>query len=204
MSTFKSHQEIVKELKHFSDKLASGELSLKELEAYQYLIRTLYERVIVLEYKAKEKYTKEKPVTPTAPALDTQNRTEKATSNEDIKTTKEPSEPSILFDFSTPLDEQQPVATEKLEPKVSFTKQDVNEANIEDNTPIKTEKTTESISPDQMSNFFDQFLIFNDDSLLGKLGASKIDSLKGAFGLNDRLQIINELFEGNSEAFHLS
>jgi hypothetical protein len=214
MSTFKSHQEIVKELKHFSDKLANGELSLKELEAYQYLIRTLYERVIVLEYKAKEKYAKEKS-TASASLIDSQIKEEKALNTKGVKTTKEPIEPSILFDFSTPTntvsdassENQQSLATEKTEKEPTqnpTAEQGDLEPEIEDIAPVEVETTIESTAPTQKDDFFDQFLVYNDDSLLGKLAASKVDSLKGAFGLNDRLQIIHELFNGNSEAFQIS
>lgn len=40
-----------------------------------------------------------------------------------------------------------------------------------------------------------------DNSLASRLMSVRLDSLKGAFGFNERLQIIQELFDGSSEQF---
>jgi hypothetical protein len=34
------------------------------------------------------------------------------------------------------------------------------------------------------------------------MSASKIDTLKGVFGLNEKMQVINDLFNGNSDFFN--
>ena len=34
------------------------------------------------------------------------------------------------------------------------------------------------------------------------MSASKIDTLKSAFGLNEKMQVINDLFNGNSDFFN--
>jgi len=210
MSKFKSHQEIIVELKHFSDKLAKGTLSLKELEAYQYLIRTLYERVIVLQYKAQEKFTKEK--------LDNLSSSNLAIADnkQDFALTPETddsNDSTIQFDFTSISKTEEESNASELEeipiPTKEESKQDVENDNDTEVFSAATAATIEEVSNENNSNevvnsFFDQFLIYQDDSLLGKLGTSKIDSLKGAFGLNDRLQIIHELFNGDTEEFQES
>jgi hypothetical protein len=40
-----------------------------------------------------------------------------------------------------------------------------------------------------------------DPSIANQIAMSRLDTLIGSFGLNERLQFINELFEGSSEAF---
>jgi hypothetical protein len=40
-----------------------------------------------------------------------------------------------------------------------------------------------------------------DPSLQHQLTMSRLETLIGSFGLNERLQFINELFDGSSEAF---
>lgn len=42
----------------------------------------------------------------------------------------------------------------------------------------------------------------SDDSLSSRLMSSKLETLVGAFGLNEKLQCIRELFKGSSEAFN--
>jgi hypothetical protein len=44
-------------------------------------------------------------------------------------------------------------------------------------------------------------LVTDDNSLAARLMAVRLDSLKGAFGFNERLQIIQELFDGSAEQF---
>jgi hypothetical protein len=40
-----------------------------------------------------------------------------------------------------------------------------------------------------------------DISLESQIAMSRLETLVGSFGLNERLQFINELFDGSSEAF---
>ncbi|MBI1836191.1 MAG: hypothetical protein HYR91_02890 [Flavobacteriia bacterium] len=40
-----------------------------------------------------------------------------------------------------------------------------------------------------------------ESMMAGQFGITKLDSLQGSFGLNERLQYINELFDGSSEDF---
>lgn len=61
--------------------------------------------------------------------------------------------------------------------------------------PIVEEKSTE-ISSEWISK-----LRTMESQLTDSFVMSKLDTLIGSFGLNERLQFINELFEGSSEAF---
>ena len=49
-------------------------------------------------------------------------------------------------------------------------------------------------------SFLDR-LVIEDNSLASRFSASKLNSLIGAFGLNERLRYINDLFDGSSEIF---
>lgn len=53
------------------------------------------------------------------------------------------------------------------------------------------------------NSFLDQ-LNLNDDSLHSMLNASKIETLVGAFSLNEKLRFMNDLFDGSSEDFNES
>ena len=44
-------------------------------------------------------------------------------------------------------------------------------------------------------------ITFYESQMTDSFALSKLDTLIGSFGLNERLQFINELFEGSSEAF---
>ncbi len=55
--------------------------------------------------------------------------------------------------------------------------------------------------PVENKSFLDQ-LNLNDDSLHSMLSVSKIDTLVGAFSLNEKLRFMNDLFDGSSEDFN--
>jgi hypothetical protein len=54
------------------------------------------------------------------------------------------------------------------------------------------------------TDIFNRYSNTSDDSLSARLSASKLQTLVGSFGLNDKLQCIRELFGGSSEAFNQS
>ena len=61
--------------------------------------------------------------------------------------------------------------------------------------PISAESPTMSVQ-----SFLDKIKI-EDNSVASRFTNSKLDSLIGAFGLNQRLRYINDLFDGSSEMF---
>lgn len=68
-----------------------------------------------------------------------------------------------------------------------------------------SEKVVEAMevvdSSDENKTFLEQ-LNLNDDSLHAMFSSSKIDTLVGAFSLNEKLRFMNDLFDGSSEDFN--
>lgn len=130
---------------------------------------------------------------------------------------EEPAAPN--FDFSSQEEETEKVeevVESNLEPTTEAVKEEVVEETPVEEKPAtpapKKEITKVTITQPEPINtlnnpvynqgsFYDRFNKDEDNSLASKLGATKISSLKEAFGLNDRLQAINELFEGNKDKF---
>jgi hypothetical protein len=65
--------------------------------------------------------------------------------------------------------------------------------------PVQEVPTTTSTQKD----VFDK-MIERDNSLGSQIMGTRLDTLSGAFGLNEKLQLINELFDGSSELFYQS
>ena len=197
MAKFESHQELLAELNTLSGALESGKLTAEELERFKEITKNLYERAIVLQYKAIEKKVfGEQPK---------ENEPSKvAEPKKEVKTPK-PQEPEIMFDFTGT--EEEPVTEEKIVPPkeeeiTTVTTEVVEEKPKEEETTITTTKTTEiRTEDDTVYSFYERFTQVHKESLMDVLGSQKLASLKGAFGLNDKLQIISELFHGNSDAF---
>jgi hypothetical protein len=133
---------------------------------------------------------------------------------------------NITFESEESIDEPTLEIDEEEEDKVEY-RNDFEEKEISYSTPPNTESPFEIKNEDvieepafessmQSSTFetapdnsFDQAVIsafihkYNQvgSNLASQFGVSKLDSLIGSFGLNERLQFINELFDGSSESF---
>ena len=233
MAEFISHQEIIKQLKAISDKLQKGKLNQKELQTFQDLASNLYERAVVLNYKAKEEVFGEKK--------DAQQKSKK-NKEEPIKSPEaeiDTPEEGVLFDFSTQTDEtineaknektNKDNTDEKLDEeekeKVSEvekqeSKDEAKEESGTDNTSVESPeiieeepqkegkttitstRSTEIETDAAVYSFYERFTQVHDNSLGSILAAQKLSTLKGAIGLNDKLQFISELFNGDSSAFY--
>gem|GEM_PF-2059066 len=101
---------------------------------------------------------------------------------------REPEQPSFtaFSDEETPRVEERPVFAQP-ETQIS--------APYDEIMPQVQASSTDTIHP--LYNRLNS----SDDSLASKLMAVRLETLKGAFGFNERMQIVRELFQGNNDAF---
>lgn len=192
MENMKSFNEDLSAIKTMIDKLAKGELTIDELGELETLTRKLYERSVILKYKAFEdrvsdkSESKEEDIVEPAPVA------------EEEKEEPEVQEESA-FDFSIFDEEEDETVPEELEEK----QPDVEEhKSISVTEEVKEDevKTEIHVTDTKTLSFSERFNI-EDNSLASRFAGGKLDSLVGAFGLNERLRFINNLFDGSSEIF---
>lgn len=125
-----------------------------------------------------------------------------------------------VMDFSSPEEEApmeeeialEPVA-EVVEEPIEEEPEVISEPEVEETPepivsedPVTEKEPTEEVSEPAPqptstgSSFLDRFSQ-QDNSLGGRFSAAPLPSLIGAFGLNERLRFINDLFDGSSEQF---
>ena len=94
-----------------------------------------------------------------------------------------------------PLFQQEPIREEVRE----FIPEPIQEVEI----PVATEEKVGEVSSYSYGDLAQYIHKYNivDSNLASQIGVTKISSLIGSFGLNERLQFINELFDGSSENF---
>jgi hypothetical protein len=232
-----SIENIINKITELSAKLNQATLTQEELEDFQNLTTALNERVIILNYKAKEAKVFGEPepdlenIVIEIPIVKEEPIVEQAPTSPSPINEEELS--GILFDFSAPDKPEVNTSKEEDLTEINLSEQDDENEISEDVTSEKEEdvkepiesKKSEIITPEVVTeiqpkeesitatriteiktdsavySFYERFSKVTDDSVMGMLGAQKIDSLSGAFGLNDRMQFINELFEGDSEKF---
>jgi len=206
-------------------KLETGQLMQQDLETLVELTRDMYEISLILRHKAYEEH-----VFGTAPAssdvsvtfgdqideptnersLDfTQLETEENISANTFPQ-NEPPQPVFefnLFDepaspieesFDEEIPEEMPIPfIESVETSVFETEED--SGNHEFDTETESEESIEFSETGTNGEFMNRFSVVNLQ-FTNQLGMSRLETLIGSFGLNERLQYINELFDGSSEA----
>ena len=220
MNDLQSYKKRINELSEMITKLEAGELTVEELVKMEELTRELHERSIILKYKAfeaksgvvVEETVSEEPVA------------EESIVEEPVEEVEE-EEPAIDFSiFDEPeakeeeqeepviesIPEPEPISTSIPEPPKVPEPEVIEEPEmeVEEHTSIsKTVEETDDMIETTIetkhtshSTFLDK-LKLDDNSLASQFSGGKIDSLIGAFGLNQRLRFINNLFDGSSELF---
>lgn len=200
-----TQSEIVARLVELNKDLETGNLSEFDLEEMVQLSRELHEKMVVIQYKAIEQSVYEK-----------KRSAKNVVSEEAVEQIEKPtkSQEEVGFDFSNPsvenpeidfsiFDSEKPTQIDRKEN--AFNPEIKQEQQPEPESQKIIEKQSsilEQIDEEKYASFHERFAKSEDDSFLGKMSASKIDTLKGAFGLNEKMQVINDLFNGNSDFFN--
>ncbi|MCH2228999.1 MAG: hypothetical protein MK105_01550 [Crocinitomicaceae bacterium] len=197
MENLQNYKNQIKEVESLVIKLENGELNLEGLAELELLTRKIHERSIILQYKAYEQSSIVEKGVMVEVAIE--ELEEFDIPNDAPEETVE--EPTI--DFSMFNMEESAEAPKTIEE----TQEGPNEEEVIEETPV--EKVAEKIvvelkdvEPPQAAgvSFLDSFKV-DDNSLNAQFNGAKIDTLVGAFGLNEKLRYINELFDGSSESF---
>ena len=211
--------------------LENGELNLDQLVELEEVTRKLHERSIILKYNAFKDMvapsTKEEPIAEPqkveVPVIEEEPEPEP-------EPQEEPAFDFAIFDEyeDTPgtasIDrieeqvEEEPIAEEPIEEETPIVEEEAPAEEPVSEPEIKSEPVAEVVETPQpeveeepektapeatvhvKGSFFDR-LNMPDNSLAGRFAAGKLDTLIGAFGLNEKLRFINDLFDGSSEKF---
>lgn len=230
MSSFDTKDSLLESVNSLFHSLNKGELSVNELETLVNQTRELYERAIVVRHKAYEKALGKVEETVVVPvAKDEETISEEipqiiVEEKEEIIAEQVKEEEQPTFDMSFSLfdeleSESKPIEETTEEVIITETVQmteTVVEPIVEPIVEIKEEVVAVVepvveivVTPEPVKvvnqgpkDVFDKMLEVSDNSLGSQLMAKKLDSLNGAFGLNEKLQMTHELFNGSSETFY--
>lgn len=224
MANLSTIEARLKAIEEAFSKLNHGKLTREELEELVVNTQELHERAIILRYKAfEEKIFGERPVE-IAPAIETPVLEEPVA--EPIQETPSYSIPELEIELDEEEEEVVEETIEEIEEQPAFDfslfddsaeqiKEEVLEENTFEHLSVSSTESTEDgvheehitmeqviVTPTEPSNqkFYARFSKDNTD-LAPQIGMTTLSTLIGSFGLNERLQYINELFDGSSEAF---
>ena len=203
MENIQKYKNQIKEVESLVIKLENGELNLEELTTLESLTRALHERSIILKYKAFEQ-----KVNPVVPQESIVEETPELIAEVEIaeEFIEAPTIDFSMFSVEEEDDvEEEPVKEEPIIAEVNEVElpevEEIIEPVVEEKVaPIVVELKEEVPAPKSGGSFLDK-MQSADTSINARFNGSKLDTLVGAFGLNQKLQYINELFDGSSESF---
>lgn len=211
---------LIEEIAALFGKIKSGEATLGELETFAAATNQLNERAIVLRYKAYETKVYGNPVSePAISGINTQKEEPvielevEEVHPERVVTHHHEEEPSFdLFGMTEEEEEEEPELAFDLAEEVVDEEPEIEEEEIIIPEPVivqevKPEPIPVPVAEKPIENLGNLHPIYgkldsNDGTLAARLMTVRLDTLKGAFGFNERLQIIQELFGGSNEEFN--
>ena len=224
-------KELVSAIENGLKKISKGNITLIELEETLASSRELYERLLIVRYKVYENSILAVEESEELEVLDKETEVKKEEEtipdeNKDIEIifeeeTKDIAEDSIIrFDlFATPEieseveeDEVLPEVENEIEqsieedvlPEIEIKEEELVEENLDseqeiENTANDSAETSKEITEDASSLF--PKLMKIEKSIAQNYQVMTLETLIGSFTLNERLQFINELFDGSSDLF---
>lgn len=224
-------KELVSAIENGLKKISKGNITLIELEETVASSRELYERLLIVRYKVYENSILADKESEELEVVDkeTEVKKEEETIPEENKDreiifeeeTTDIAEDSIIrFDlFATPEieseveeDEVLPEVEKEIEqsieedvlPEIEIKEEELIEENLDseeeiENTANDSAETSKEIAEDASSLF--PKLMKIEKSIAQNYQVMTLETLIGSFTLNERLQFINELFDGSSDLF---
>jgi hypothetical protein len=200
---------LIEEIAALFAKIKSGEATLGELEAFAAATNQLNERAIILRYKAHEAKVYGTPVPEKSPSEAPLAVKEELVPIIEAQESH-PEEPSFdLFGMDTEEEEtEDEIAFELIDDTVE--EEEAIDEPVHRHEEVAAEKESSVSEPAfaaPIENTQGLHPIYgklnsNDGTLAARLMSVRLDTLKGAFGFNERLQIIQELFNGSNEEFN--
>ena len=224
-------KELVSAIENGLKKISKGNITLIELEETLASSRELYERLLIVRYKVYENSILAVEESEELEVVDKETEVKKEEEtipdeNKDIEIifeeeTNDIAEDSIIrFDlFATPEieseveeDEVLPEVEKEIEqsieedvlPEIEIKEEELVEENLDseeeiENTAYESAETSKEIAEDASSLF--PKLLKIEKSIAQNYQVMTLETLIGSFTLNERLQFINELFDGSSDLF---
>lgn len=204
--------DLIAELQAALAELDAGTLDVERMDALTECSRELYERLVVLRYKAFEQFAKGDGEGDFRIGGEVDEaQTDLLSAIEEIETEqKPPINPTLeLFSFEAPAPAPAPEQEPEPEPAVASAPETEDEDVPEPEPELEVEGAPESEpepapavdaqghAPQEDSPIHEQ-LATDEESLVERLERAPLAQIKGSISLNQKFLLINELFDGDS------
>lgn len=210
---FQSMTELSGIIREKITKLETGQLPADELECLTGEIRDLYERLIVLSYKAMEKGLK---ISKPEPVVSVPVITEKIAEHVPVKPEIAPIKFSVSEEITAKaivqpepeiLKEEIPAVTPATEVKMQASSENQKlQTGLFESPQHEVAETKTSIAEkyaaQQKTSIAEKFAAEQKMTLADKLKMTRINDLRTAIGINQKFLFMNDLFEGENTMFN--
>lgn len=212
---FQSMNELSRMISEKIARLEEGKLLAEEISGLSNEIRELYDRIVVLQYKALEKglKTNKETVPPVTFIKATEPRAEelvavvavekpaeiqpmKFTVSETPRVEMKPQE--VIQPKTEPVVEPKPIQTSFFEPATEIKEETANPTI----SNVPKASIAEKYSLEQKTSIAEKFAAEQKMTLADKLKMTRINDLRTSIGINQKFLFMNDLFEGENTVFN--
>jgi len=204
------YKKLVNQIQAYIELIEEGNMTIDQVDSFQKDCAALNERAIILKYKTFERFVKGEDETPIQEVIENvvEPTPEVSVEIEEVPEVEE-------FELNFNLEEVEVEITEpeaEVETEVEVELEEEIEEEIEIVAEQEVEVMEQEILPepevvsevqstDERKEISFESEPVEDNSMATQFEGSKIETLVGAFGLNQKLRYINDLFDGSSELF---
>lgn len=193
---YKSIKEIVSRLSADIERLENGSLNVEDLEVVLNDVRSLHERIAILQYLAVQPLPTDKVKTkPTSFSFGVDQSM--------LDSLREPSNQTNLLDAIEQTEEPKLEVVEQVpESNLIKEKEEVKEVIVEEKEEIIEDKKEDKLEKSEGKSINETFSTQQEqESLAQKLSRKPISDLTVAIGLNQKFLFMNDLFEGENNLY---
>lgn len=204
------YKKLVNQIQAYIELIEEGNMTIDQVDSFQKDCAALNERAIILKYKTFERFVKGENETPIQEVTESRVDTTSEVSAE-IEEVQETEEYELNFNLDAveiETTEPEPEPEPEIEAEIKTEVEVEVEAELEEEVEVIEQEILpepEVVSEVQITEERKQISFENeavvDNSMATQFEGSKIETLVGAFGLNQKLRYINDLFDGSSELF---
>lgn len=214
MEKFKSIPELIQSLNQLALRINKGSVGLEEFEATLRDARELYERLVILRYKAIEDRNlmggsptpeiEAEAEVKKVPKPETNLKAKQISLIDSIEEIAREDSPTAPPEAPVTPEVKQSVEpnTPPAQPKPTENQPTEREAPRAEVIPPPPAEPTPTAKPANPAVGAEKSMVDIHDTLADKWSKTKIDDLTVAIGLNQKFRFINELFDGDSEAYN--
>ncbi|MCG8574021.1 MAG: hypothetical protein MI810_03995 [Flavobacteriales bacterium] len=213
-TSYRNMKELVDELSARIDELQQGKLGMEELETAVSNSRELYERLLIVRYKALEQYAKGEEVVVHAEEEVLVEEKTVEVEEEKVEEIEESKEDNIqpTFDFSLDMN------TSEEEERVEVTEEVIEEEEaetelVEEETEVVEEEIEEEVIAEEekeegIATQNEDEVSLNDKlgdgelSLRKKLQSSPVTDLNSEISIAKKFEYISNMFDGNNDEYN--